>query len=186
MQSPSNKPPLRVLSFLSSDVTQILMCYQHSLQSIHSFLHKIFRFKFRFYIFSYFLQSHICLVDPLQPTVLALLEITYESRIQSGFTNFISSLIVPYHFDKQVLLSYGIYNLSLPRGNSSSRVLYHKIPDTSLHALTEPYYFIWAIELLGTRYPYTMLPQISLQSFALFGQPNKIAPPYFIFWVCSV
>ena len=48
MQSPSNKPPLRVLSFLSSDVTQILMCYQHSLQSIHSFLHKIFRFKFRF------------------------------------------------------------------------------------------------------------------------------------------
>ena len=57
-----------------------------------------------FYTFTYFLWSHIDLVDPLQPTVYAPLEITYESQTSSGFTNFISSHIVSYHLDKQTLL----------------------------------------------------------------------------------
>ena len=54
--------------------------------------------------FTYFLWIHIDLLDSLQPTVLAPLEITHESRASSEFTNFISSHIVSYHLDKQTLL----------------------------------------------------------------------------------
>jgi hypothetical protein len=81
---------------LSSDVTQIMMCRKIHCSPFILFAKKNFWFKMRF------VCSHILfgvtsrLVDPLQPTVLAPLRITYESQVSSGF--------IGYSFNKQALL----------------------------------------------------------------------------------
>jgi hypothetical protein len=80
---------------LSSDVTQIMMCHKIHCSPFVLFAQN-FWFKMRFVCSHILFGVTLRLVDPLQPTVLALLRITYESQVSSGF---ISST-----FNEQALL----------------------------------------------------------------------------------
>jgi hypothetical protein len=80
---------------LSSDVTQIMMCHKIHCSPFILFAQN-FWFKMRFVCSHILFGVTLRLVDPLQPTVLAPLRITYESQVSSGF---ISST-----FNEQALL----------------------------------------------------------------------------------